>query len=150
MSRQHACCLFIVDFTQYRRYLYLPSLMVGKFYEPASIRRDKEPLTNTGTAQDWTCASIGVQPVDFGSTTTLSIEPQMTLYRLPYNIDKLKHKFKSDLPQTYLRLVLLFDSLVLKLVVIVVLNNLYMKVLMSRRLVLIGLPLDPALISLMK
>ena len=36
-------CWFIVDSTRYRRYLDMPSLMVGKFYKPASIRRDLTP-----------------------------------------------------------------------------------------------------------
>ena len=34
---------FIVNSTQYRLYLDLPSLMVGKFHKPPSIRRDKAP-----------------------------------------------------------------------------------------------------------
>ena len=62
--------MFIVDSTQYRRYLDLLSLMVGKFYKPPSICRDKAPLAHTGAAQDWTHASIGVQLqlADIGST----------------------------------------------------------------------------------
>ena len=34
-------CWFIVDSTQYSRYLDLPSLMVGKFHKPPSICREK-------------------------------------------------------------------------------------------------------------
>ena len=57
-------CWFIVASTQYRRYLDLPSLMVGTFYKPPSIRRDKAHYTHTGAAQDWNRASIGFQRVD--------------------------------------------------------------------------------------
>ena len=46
---------FIVDSTQYRRYLDMPSLMVGN-YKPPSIRSDLAPSTHTGTTQDRTLA----------------------------------------------------------------------------------------------
>ena len=38
----------IVDSThdQYRRYIDMPSLMVGKFNKPQSIRKDMEPWTH--------------------------------------------------------------------------------------------------------
>ena len=45
-------CWLIVDSVQYRRYLDLPSLMVGKFYKPPSIHRGL-----IGPAR----ASIGIQ-----------------------------------------------------------------------------------------
>ena len=50
-------CWFIVDST---RYLNLPSLMVGKFYNPPPIHRDLAPQTHTGK-------------------TTMSIMPRTTL-----------------------------------------------------------------------
>ena len=59
-DRQTEMMCFIVDSTQYKRYLDLPSLKVGK--------RGVEP----------TRASIGVQLVDIRSTTTMSIEPRTT------------------------------------------------------------------------
>ena len=36
-------CWFIVDSTQYMRYLDMPSLMVGTFDKPPSIHRDLAP-----------------------------------------------------------------------------------------------------------
>ena len=38
-----SCCWFIVESTQYRQYIDLPSLMVVKLYKPPSIRIDFAP-----------------------------------------------------------------------------------------------------------
>ena len=71
---------FIVDSTQYRLFIELPSLLVGKFYKPPSICRDLTPTTHTAASQDKSRDSIGVQLVDIGSTATctISTEPRMT------------------------------------------------------------------------
>ena len=49
-------CWFIVDSTQYRRYLDLPFKMVGTFNIPPSTRRELAPKTHTGATQDRTRA----------------------------------------------------------------------------------------------
>lgn len=63
---------FIVDSTQYRRYLDLPSLMVRKFFNHHQSKRIRRhsciiPLT-----------SIGIQLVDISSTSTMPTEPLNT------------------------------------------------------------------------
>ena len=67
-------CWFIVDSTQYRRYLdFKSSLMVGTFYKQPSIRSDLALRIEPAGV------SIGVYLVDIDSTPTISIRPRTTL-----------------------------------------------------------------------
>ena len=76
-------CWFIVDSTQYMRYLDLPSLMMGRTF--INHRQSAETWHPTGILAQLVIeparTSIGAQLVDIGSTctTTISIRPRTIL-----------------------------------------------------------------------